>query len=621
MTTFRYPMHAGALMVLLAVVLVSAVEAQDVSISHNYRKHEDSSFRIDSVYGIAFNQGTVPLNLTIRNNTGKPRTWIVTLREDAGYQLSTRTSFRLEVEEGAEVKREILMPLSPDFASSTYRSISISAIAAGLEPIDRSVSTGTNSDFPMIALSKRLAQRSLSRLDEEVENRSSSNERFGMPFEPADLSENWIAYTALDFLMLDLASWKELSIAQRQAIVEWVRLGGQLEVYAENRNTTLESLDLASLTALTSEDLKKRNHGLGRIEIRYWNGSELGNDVINLYSKRRARSERLASDFENNWKLAEEFGIAKFNPTFVFLLLLAFAILVAPVNLFYFAKAGKRHRLFVTTPIISLSACLLILLFILVKDGIGGKGIRATFADLQAHPDEMRLYSLQEQFSRTGVMLDPGFESEAPIDLQPVQRPSGRFNSLSGSERNVYQVQGVTYAGDFFRSRSEQGFVARQSRPTRARIDFSPSEDGTEPVLTSNFGEALGDFFFRDHAGKVWRSLPNTQTAPGARISLESAKVEDLKDWLKGQTELFSGSHGRKIKSLANQNGRFFTLLERGEGVVIETHRSVKWDDHVILLSGELPQTRGSSDSPPRDSGEVSPPAVEPAPPAPAENE
>src|SRR4051812_44766524 len=56
----------------------------------------------------------------------------------------------------------------------------------------------------------------------------------------------------------------------------------------------------------------------------------------------------------------------------VFLVL--FAMIVGPVNLFVFAPADKRHRLFVTTPIIALVAALGLGVTILMQDGTGGHG-------------------------------------------------------------------------------------------------------------------------------------------------------------------------------------------------------------------------------------------------------
>ena len=56
--------------------------------------------------------------------------------------------------------------------------------------------------------------------------------------------------------------------------------------------------------------------------------------------------------------------------------ILVFAVLVGPVNLFWLADASRRHRLFWSTPLISVAASLLLVGVIALQDGFGGSGER-----------------------------------------------------------------------------------------------------------------------------------------------------------------------------------------------------------------------------------------------------
>ena len=58
--------------------------------------------------------------------------------------------------------------------------------------------------------------------------------------------------------------------------------------------------------------------------------------------------------------------------------LIIFAVLVGPLSLFLWAPAGKRQRLFLLIPAISVGFSLLLLLLILAGDGTGGTGSRET---------------------------------------------------------------------------------------------------------------------------------------------------------------------------------------------------------------------------------------------------
>src|SRR5690606_18267044 len=100
--------------------------------------------------------------------------------------------------------------------------------------------------------------------------------------------------------------------------------------------------------------------------------------------------------------------------------LIAFGLLVGPVNLFVFAKSGQRHRLFITTPIISLATCALLILLILIQDGTGGRGERIVLMEVRPDADENRAYLHQEQVSRTGVLLGSSFELKESAVISPV---------------------------------------------------------------------------------------------------------------------------------------------------------------------------------------------------------
>jgi hypothetical protein len=273
------------------------------------------------------------------------------------------------------------------------------------------------------------------------------------------------------------------------------------------------------------------------------------------------------------------------------MLLVAFAILVAPVNLFYFAGPGKRHRLFITTPIISLGACLLVILIIFVGDGLGGRGYRIAFADLQSKAGEMRLYLTQEQISRTGVMIDPGFQNDRRISLEPVNLRDSEFNNLrkrSGVSIQ-FRFEDEQFPGGFFRSRSEQGFSIRASEPTRARIErkASTGEDDT-PNLISNFPAGIQFLAFHDEAGNFWRTPEAVNLAPGSPIPLEKTGENDFKNWVAGSSSEFSETTRDRIRFLAKEPGRFFALSENAPDLFLGTHRRIDWEKETLLISGSV---------------------------------
>ncbi|NLT70854.1 MAG: hypothetical protein GXX91_09190 [Verrucomicrobiaceae bacterium] len=581
-----------ALFVLVALVPPRSATGQESLYKHTHPDAGDTFVEVESVFGAVARHGSLPYRITIRNNSGRDRVWTVRLNEgNPGRPLSTGATYRIPVENGSEVRREVTLAFAPAFLAYPYRNLTIHVSATGFPVESRHHGEATNETFPTLAISKPLAQRSLSRLNDAVKRANSSNPTFAKPFEVSYLPSEWEGYSGLDGLLMDRASWLSLTPGQRQALIAWVRLGGILDIYREE-GTPLSALNLPVLPtdATASTDIPL---SLGSIRLHEWDGVELPGSLIARYRTLPTRAETLEKDFDSygEWPLGKLFGHHEFNPFFVFVLLLAFAILVAPVNLFYFARPGRRHRLFITTPIISVVTCLLVIVVILFTDGIGGQGIRVVLADLQPARDEMRFYLTQEQISRTGVMVNTGFSSSLIDEISPVRlRESSRHRPGGNPRRSMrYDISGEAFSGNFFPSRSEQGFVLRAAEPTRSRIEWTPREGASGvPRLTSTLSRSIAEFYYRDADGTVWvmPSGSGQTIAPGREIPLEKASSETWPEWLKEDMNQFSKTQRSRLLRIVDEPNRFFARLADGESLALSTHPRLRWENTFVLLTG-----------------------------------
>lgn len=569
---------------MVAVFMAGQTAAGEQVFRHDYEEHPGTFVEVESVFGAVAKQGSLPYRITLRNESGRPRAWTVTLSEGGqGRSVTTEATRRFKVESGAEVAHEVILPFGPAFLAYDYRSLEIKVSAAGLGSESRQTVQQTPADFPMIGVSMALAERSLARLDAEVRKANPGNPHFGKPFEPGHLPVDWTGYTGLDVLLLDEPAWKGLTNAQRQALIAWIRLGGRLDLYG------VSAIDPSSLglpiAAPERPDLPA-TLSLGRIYCRVWDGREIPEGYLSHYWGAPQSAIAFGKEFQQNWGLLSEFGSKDFNPTLVFLLLVAFAILVAPVNLFFLAKPGRRHRLFVTTPLISLVACLIIVFLIFFIDGVGGKGHRVVLADLQVAKGENRLYFTQEQISRTGVIFSSGFETDRPFEMNPVNLPLGHFNPLSQNGRRfaTFEINGGSYQGEFFRSRSEQAFSLRAAEPGRARIE-AVGEDGGIPVVVSNLAQEIVAFVYRDAAGELWTTAAGTVVSPGQRVPLERSATTAMPRWMNEAAALFSQSRRDQIEALDGPN-RFFAQVGDPETLALPTHPALRWEKTTLLLTG-----------------------------------
>ncbi|MEM9283018.1 MAG: hypothetical protein AAGA96_14415 [Verrucomicrobiota bacterium] len=572
-------------------------------LKNNYKDAGDTEIEITSIFGAAGRFGTVPYRVRIRNNSGADRTWNVLLEEgDRSRNLSTSVRESIQVENGTEVIREMLLPMAPAFTTYSYRSTSATVSAQGLPKVTRNHGHQTNDRFPTLAMSRELSRRSLVDLDDHIQTRGNSDSRFASAFDPKQLPTRWRAYTSLDALLIDQKSWERLSGAQQNAVIEWVRLGGRLEIFAEGSNHSLKSLSGVEGVVPSKRSAAMGRLSLGTVQIRAWDGDQLPTNVANSFDRIPKRAEELENLFDQDWQLNSAFGIKKFNAAIILIPLLIFAILVAPVNLFYFARKGKRHRLFFTTPIISVAACIMIVAVIFLEDGVGGRGYRTTLLDLQPHPGEMRIYLSQEQISRTGVMLNSGFNPSLPLVADPVSLPNGAFNPLSRSSNRKTRMEFFPdeYRGGFFRSRSEQGFSLRASTPSRSRISQRPQTTASFiPDLVSNLSTPLTEFFFRDADGRVWKLDSEDPIAPGDTIPLRASAQEELTQWLQDKTSSFSKAQRSRIRRLNQDSNRFFASAQDPQSLAIATHPSITWERDLLVLTGSIHATSTALDSAP----------------------
>ena len=596
------PIRRAFVLTAVFCLISSPVQAQVSLLNETYNAPGNTSVKVDAVFAPSAQQGSTPFRISISNQSGKDRTWKVKIGDSHSRKLSTEVIESILVEDGAVVTREIYLPLAPLFTTYTYRNIRVNITSSGLGQLTRSVSHETNDIFPTIGISEALARRSLRELNEEVNNRARSDTRFALPYLPEQLPINWRGYSSLDCLLIDLKSWEGLNDAQTRSILEWVRMGGRLDIFApeSEKNLAIYDLEIDGFQTRVNKP-QSRQLSLGQVHLKKWDENQLKVSIVDDYTKideTPRRSSELENYFGSDWNLRSEFGEKKFNPGLILIPLLIFAIVVAPVNLFHFAKKGQRHRLFYTTPIISVAACLIIVVIIFLEDGLGGRGYRATFADIQSQPGEMRLYLTQEQVSRTGVVLQSGFDANAEMVMDPVELPNSVFNPLSSSSaRNIaYHFNDQRYGGGFFHSRSEQGFSIRSSPPTRARIEMTESRTGgANPSLISSLPVAVTSLYFRGADGKIWATPENAIILPGSPIYLEPSSNAAYRNWLKESTEFFSKALGKRILTLAEERGRYFAIPKSAGSFTIASHPSIDWERELVVLSGMALNTQPSS--------------------------
>ena len=588
---------------LLWMGVLATVRAQEFQ-SFPINNDNGSSAEVTHVFGAVPPGGYTAIRVTVTNK-GKEEISVLVGTESntpAGngeHSLSgppTVISCKAE----SATTREIIVPLMTGFSSRrSYETnnLLVTLTASG-RAFNASFRSNKTEDLPFWGVSQNVGGASADALNQAAQKKGGTSrsghggEKFAGSFLPAQLPVDWRAYTGLDGLALTPAEWTALQPGVRTAIRQWIMQGGVLDLYHTG------PVPAGILEEIRAEKIGNGQYamGTGFVRLVIWNGMILGeNDLLQFQSSNavaiRAIAARDAMEKGSAAKpgagLPQALGIRSFAAWQVGVILLIFGILVGPVNLFYLAAPGRRHRLFVTTPVIALGASVVLIAVIFLQDGAGGKGQRAALIEI--HPDENLSAIRQYQISRTGVLFGGGFVMEEPAVLTPLMLDPSRWTRLKpgnlreseGQRFNVPEPQ--AYAGDWFQSRSEQAQLVETLRPGRGRVELKP--ESNPPMLTSSLTGSLDQVFYFDSAGQWWSGDAVLPTG-GTLVLQKSTKVH-FENWLKEQTGPFSFADRQRIGN-RNHTGRFYAVTHDPRIGFAGTLPSIDWQNDHAFVHGRL---------------------------------
>jgi hypothetical protein len=292
------------------------------------------------------------------------------------------------------------------------------------------------------------------------------------------LPERWQGWPAWVTVVTTAAGDRRLSDGQRQALAAWTHAGGRLFV-----------ADRAQLAAW---------RGLGaRAEL--LNQSALNTRVRQVWDSLRHEPAAVAVPDTGRVPVYGFVSIA-----------VLFSLVVGPLNFWWCARQGRRHLLLLTTPLLSLAACTVLLVYGLVADGLGTRRLAA------------QVMILDQQLGRASVWhglsyfagLAPGAIGLDPDDrLSVIGKPDDRREEPS-VELAWSTVQRAT--GSWIPARMNRQLAHATVRPERRRLGLAASGAGWQ--VTNGFDQSLTSLAWQDPQGQPWHLV--TELAPGASAPL-----------------------------------------------------------------------------------------------------
>ena len=590
--------------ILLWILLLNSVRAQE-SQSFPINQDNGSSVEVTHVFSAVPPGGYTAVRVTVTNK-GKEEISVLAKTDSTtpagnGEHSLSGPPTSISCEPGSTTTREMIVPLMAEFASR--RSYDSTTLQVNLTVAGRAFNASFRSskadDLPFWGISQSIGGPTAHALNEAAQKAKSSSgskynggEKFAGSFLPAQLPADWRAYTGLDGLALTPEEWTALPPGVRNAIRQWIMLGGVLDLY---HNGPAPVGILQEIRAGV-ENNGRYPLGTGFVRAVGWDAKALDDSDLDGFQSRPGFGVRriaASTALEKGTaaspgaSLPQALGVRSFAAWQVGIILLIFGILVGPVNLFYLAAPGRRHRLFFTTPVIALGASVVLIVVIFLQDGAGGKGQRAALIEI--YPDENLSAIRQYQISRTGVLFGGGFVMEEPAVLTPLMLEPSRWTRLKpgdsreseGQRFNVPEAQ--AYAGDWFQSRSEQAQLVETLRPGRGRVELKPGSN--PPALTSSLTGSLEQVFYLDPAGQWWSG--NAALATGGSLTMQKSSEADFGIWLQEQLKPFPAEDRLRIKT-RNHTGRFYAVSHDPRIGFAGTLGSIDWLNDHALVHGRL---------------------------------
>ena len=486
--------------VTLLLLLGTLLNAQHTFTDEVYCDESGSTIKIESPFSGVPPRGYFPLSVTVENKQSRPENWNLSVTSTDGYMYSLSRSNRMSSAYAIScppnevTTQHFLVPVITVLDYNRYQnnaSVTITAINNEGREYEPKLETTLNKTIPALIMSERLHRQNGSILSSEFNTAVSKSRGKQMDFDshflPKTLPADWRAYTGFDVLMLTLDDWAEMNNSVQRAIIEWSKMGGELIVYKSfNEEVNLVNVGLPQIGA----------HQWGRVRVREMDdGMKIPPESFLKYIKKSERANiDIVENYRNRWALKNKFGNRDFDIKWLIIILIVFAIFVGPLNLFVFAKEGRRHRLFFTTPLISLITTLILFLVIYLKDGVGGKGITQSLVEIDKASNS--LYGSQEQISRTGMLLKSHFEVDSPLVIDPLvlnrsnywaRVRSGNNGGKCQYKASVISPSKTSFAGDWYLSRTETAHLIHYKKPFRQGVEIVNKKRADFSLIFSRF--------------------------------------------------------------------------------------------------------------------------------------
>ena len=319
--------------------------------------------------------------------------------------------------------------------------------------------------------------------------------------EASGWSESWLAFTCFDLVVMSRADLAAMTAAQQGALWSYVESGGGLAV-----------LGLTELPKAWQSSAGRTVNSVRTIKVSAGFGQCLLLNVPSVTALDRAQvdvlrdvareSGQVWQSMPNEGGANTEFPViedARIPVRGIVFIMLAFILVVGPVNIFLCARANNRIAMLWTIPLISFVTCAIVFGYSLMSEGITPttRTEAVTFLDQAAH----RATTLARQAFYAPLTPGDGLRYSHDTEVTPLVDVN-RYNGGNSRELELSQSQRLTRG--WISARVPAHFALRKSETRRERLTMQKLPDGRVTVV-NGLGADIQTLWLRDDKGRPFK--------------------------------------------------------------------------------------------------------------------
>lgn len=339
-------------------------------------------------------------------------------------------------------------------------------------------------------------------------------------FPVSEWSQDWLSYSRFHGIVLSANEWNTLASGVKGALLEYVRCGGNLCVAGPAR------FDEKACPFVLTEGLFRTAYpGFGtlmttsRQDINTWGKPEwqLLKDSWEVSSRSLQQSKGIKE--ANDWfPVIENLSIPVRG---LLLIVLIFAVLIGPANLFFLSRKKRQIWLFWTVPLLSVIASVTVFGYAAFSEGWKG------FTRVQSLTilDESENLASSIGIAAYYCPLTPqdGLHFEYETECTP-QVNQDNYYREGTSGRTVNWTSEQHLSSGWVTARIPSHFLLRKSQMRREKLVFSETSSGQCEVL-NGFGTSVESLYYADGEGTVYNA---NNIAPGSKILMQRVDSQSI---------------------------------------------------------------------------------------------